>query len=340
MPDEPVQRKINWYRSPLDRETLAALNQRSDFQGLLQVSGHLGLLLVTGATAWVVAMYWTWPWILLALFIHGTFYAFLLNGFHELCHKTVFKTKALNTIFLYVISFLSWNNPVRFWTSHQRHHRYTLHPPDDLEVMLPVELSFKAFLQCAVVNPFGLYSRIRSCLRLSFGRLEGEWEHILFPPAEAELRRELFNWSRILLVGHGLLVTISLALGLWMLPVVITLAPFYGGWLLYLVNNTQHAGLQDNVSDYRLCCWTVILNPFLSFVYWRMNFHTEHHMYAAVPCYHLKKLHEHIRTDLPYCPVGLWEAWKLIIAILKKQKEDPTYQYAAELPVQVEGPVV
>ena len=38
------QRKINWYRCPLPRETLAALNQRSDFWGLLQTLGHLGLL--------------------------------------------------------------------------------------------------------------------------------------------------------------------------------------------------------------------------------------------------------------------------------------------------------
>ena len=43
------QRKINWYRCPLPRETLAVLNQRSDFWGLLQTLGHLGLLAATGA---------------------------------------------------------------------------------------------------------------------------------------------------------------------------------------------------------------------------------------------------------------------------------------------------
>ena len=50
--------------------------------------------------------------LLAVLFVHGTFYAFLLNGFHELCHSTVFKTKSLNTLFLYVFSFLGWYNPV------------------------------------------------------------------------------------------------------------------------------------------------------------------------------------------------------------------------------------
>ena len=80
---------------------------------------------------------------------------------------------------------------------------------------------------------------------------------------------------------------------------LITLAPFYGGWLLYLCNNTQHVGLQDYVPDFRLCTRTIRLHPFVQFLYWHMNFHTEHHMYAAVPCYHLGKLHRAIAHDLP-----------------------------------------
>ena len=140
--------------------------------------------------------------------------------------------------------------------------------------------------------------------------------------------------ARILLIGHTLLIVVSIATGLWLLPVLITLAPFYGGWLLFLCNNTQHIGLSDEVEDYRLCCRTVILNPFVSFLYWRMNYHTEHHMYAAVPCYNLAKLHREIESDLPHCPVGLYEAWKGIIAILKKQQVDPQYEYAPELPTR------
>ena len=99
------QRKINWYRCPLPRETLAAFNQRSDFWGLLQTLGHLGLLAATGAGAWYAAEHLALPWLLLILFFHGTFYAFLLNGFHELCHSTVFKSKFLNYFFLRVFSF-------------------------------------------------------------------------------------------------------------------------------------------------------------------------------------------------------------------------------------------
>ena len=55
-------------------------------------------------------------------------------------------------------------------------------------------------------------------------------------------------------------------------------------------------------------------------------------MYAAVPCYNLKKLHEAIQADLQPCPAGLWASWKLVLEILKKQKSDPSYYYAVDLP--------
>lgn len=326
--------KINWYRTPIDRALLAELNQRSDFWGALQTLGHLGLLTVTGATAFYAAAHWPVWALLLVLFVHGTFYAFLLNGFHELCHSTVFKTKALNTLFLNVFSFLGSYNPVLFWASHQEHHKYTLHPPDDLEVVLPFKISYEGFLKSILVNPWGFYQRVKGLIRLSQGRLEGEWENILFPESEPEQRRRLFGWARILLYGHAGLAIVSLAVGYWLIPVLITLAPFYGSWLLFLCNNTQHVGLQDNVPDFRLCTRTIILNPFVQFLYWHMNFHIEHHMYAAVPCYKLGKLHRAIEHDLPPSPVGIIAAWREIIPIVEKQNVDPNYQYVPPLPAR------
>jgi fatty acid desaturase len=86
------------------------------------------------------------------------------------------------------------------------------------------------------------------------------------------------------------------------------------------------------VPDFRLCCRTILLNPFLQFLYWHMNYHTEHHMYAAVPCYKLGRLHRLIRAEIPCCPRGLRETWRQIGAILERQERDPGYQYVPELP--------
>ena len=335
MTSDTKSQTINWYRTPIDRGTLNTLNQRSNAKGLIQTLGHLGLLLLTGTAACYATRWLPWPVLFVLLGLHGTVYAFLVNGFHELCHGTVFKSKSLNTLFLYVFSFLGGFNPVLFWTSHQEHHKYTLHPPDDLEVVLPVEITLNSFLKSAFVNPWGLIGRIKALIRLSRGRLEGEWENMLFPESAPKNRQCLFTWARIVLIGHTLIVIVSLSVGWWMVPMLITLAPFYGGLLLFLCNNTQHVGLQDNAPDFRLCTRTIILNPVFRFLYWHMNFHIEHHMYAAVPCYNLGKLHDAIKNDLPHSPVGLVAAWKEIIPILRRQKVDPDFQYVPQLPTPV-----
>lgn len=332
MNEGAAKKRIKWYRSPLPAAELARLNQRSDWRGLLQSVGFLALLMVSGGIAWYAVGKAHWLIALALIYLHGALYAFLVNGFHELCHKTVFKTPALNFIFRNLYSFLGWYNHVSFWASHQAHHRYTLHPPDDLEVVLPVKLTIKSYAAFAVINPRGFYLRLKNVLQLCFGVIENEWEQALFPPEAVKLRRALFNWARLLLIGHGAIVAVSLALGWWMLPILLTLAPFYGGGFQYLLNEAQHIGLSDEVSDYRINTRTILLNPLLGFLYWQMNYHIEHHMYAAVPFYHLAGLHTLIRDDLPYCPRGVTGTWRQIVPILRRQQGEPGYQFVPELP--------
>jgi len=320
---------VNWYRIPIGRENLSALNRKSDLKGGLQTVGYLAVLAATGTAAFWSAGHWPWYATAALLYLHGTCYAFLINGFHELIHDSVFRTRPLNRLFLYVFSFLGWYNPVHFWASHTEHHKFTLHPPDDLEVVLPVKLTAKAFMESAVLNPLAMYYTLKTTVRHAAGRLEGQWEHHLFSESKPELRRQMFNWARVLLVGHAAILAVAVYYRLWMLPVVVSLASFYGGALQWLCNNAQHAGLRDNVPDFRLCCRTIYLNPVVQFLYWHMNYHTEHHMYAGVPCYHLGRLHRLIKDEMPPCPNGLVETWRQIIDILRRQKADPTYQYAA-----------
>lgn len=329
-----IQSRLHWYRVPIERALLAELNQRSDAWGLAQTLGHLGIIVLTGALAWYAATHWSWYLIVACLFLHGTVYAFLLNGFHELCHNTVFKSRALNRFFLYIFSFLGGFNHVYFWASHQEHHKYTLHQPDDMEVILPINITLKSFLTTAFINPLGLIERYKGWIRLSMGQMENDWQRILFPTHKPEKCRELFNWARILLIGHSLIIAQAFFTGWWMLPVLMTLAPFYGGVLLFLCNNTQHVGLQDEVEDFRLCTRSIYLNPLVQFLYWHMNYHIEHHMYAAVPCYKLGRLHRAIKHELPHTPNGLYETWRIIIRILRRQQREPSYQYMATLPAQ------
>ncbi|HTY38507.1 MAG TPA: fatty acid desaturase, partial [Bacteroidota bacterium] len=266
------------------------------------------------------------------LLLHGTIASFAINALHELGHKSVFRRQWLNGFFVRIFSLISWVNHAHFYSSHVRHHQYTLHPPDDLEVVLPIRIARRAFFQTGLINFKGLTDALKSTVRYARGRFVGEWELALFPPDQPEKGRPVIRWARIHLIIHGSILAASIAEGWWLVPAVMSIAPFYGNWLFFLCNNTQHIGLQDNVPDFRLCCRTFLLNPVVGFLYWHMNYHIEHHMYAAVPCYNLAKLHDAILHDLPPCPNGIVATWREIAAIQRRQDEDPGYQHVAALP--------
>lgn len=324
---------VAWYRTRIDKTLLKSLHAKSDARGFAQTLGHLAVLAATGTAAILAWVNEAWGWLALALFVHGTCSSFMINAVHELTHGTVFKTRWLNEVFAYVYAFLGWNNHEMFTVSHLRHHRYTLHQPDDLEVTLPMRLVRAEFFRQAFFNYQIFWQVLRGTARVARGRFTSTWDQFLFPADDPELRRRPVRWARIVLAGHGAILLVAVLTGWWILPLVISLAPFTANGLFFLCNNTQHIGLQDSVSDFRLCCRTFTTNPVVQFLYWHMNFHIEHHMFAAVPCYHLARLHRAIRHDLPPCPHGLAQTWREIAAIQKMQEENPGYQFQAVLPV-------
>lgn len=314
------------------------MHERRDFLGALQTLGYLGLLVLTGGLAFYSTGRWPWWATVLLTFLHGTCYAFQINAVHELGHGTVFKTRALNSFFEHLFAFLGWMNCRIFDVSHFRHHQFTLHPPDDLEVMLPMKIGFKQWWQTGFMDLPRAKSMIQTQLRQIHGRFRDQWIKDLFPESHPAKRRPVMNWARFILIGHSLIAVGAIAAAIWghprylMLLALVTFAPCYGSWLFFSVNNTQHIGLQDNVADFRLCCRTMLLNPVVQFLYWHMNDHTEHHMYAAVPCYKLGQLHQAIRHDLPPCPVGIIATWREMAAIQKIQETHPQYQHVAARP--------
>ncbi|HEX8372067.1 MAG TPA: fatty acid desaturase [Chthoniobacterales bacterium] len=325
-------RNIDWYRTKISTEDFKALHQRSDAKAFFQTVGYLAILVTMGVGAIMCQQRGMW-WAMGAfIFGYGTVNAFMINAVHELGHGTVFKTKWLNAAFCHLFAFLGWINHETFQTSHLRHHRYTLHAPDDLEVTLPMRAMIMHVFKIGIIHFAAIRDGIKNTIRIARGGFAGDWELTLYPPEEIEKRMVPVRWARILLAGHALIVIVSLAFGQWLLPILVTFGAFYGSWLHFLCNNTQHIGLQDNVPDFRLCCRTFTLNPIVRFLYWQMNYHTEHHMYAAVPCYNLGRLHELIRHDLPPVPKGLVGVWKEILTIQAHQDKDPTYVHPIQLP--------
>ena len=322
--------RINWYRTSLDKAVLRELNQRSDLAGFLKCLTWLAVITLTGWFAYWAFKNLSWPFILLAFFIHGTVITFTgpRAAVHELSHGTVFKTKFWNEFFIKLFSFISWTNYVHFRTSHNLHHQYTLHTEHDGEVVLPAVVKFPPlqWLMIFTINPHEIYRWIQQHLYFSFGKLLTDWDRTIFPESDAKNRHALYNWSRIILIGHAVLIGLCIAAGEWIL-IPIALTPFYCTWLGVMCCSTQHAGLPSDVPDFRKSCRTMYLNPVCAYFYWNMNYHIEHHMYAAVPFFKLPKLHDLIADDCPPPCRSLGESWRELLAIKKRQETEPEYTF-------------
>ena len=91
-------------------------------------------------------------------------------------------------------------------------------------------------------------------------------------------------------------------------------------------------GLKEDVKDHRLSTRSVRLSMIPSFIYWKMEYHIEHHMFPMVPSYNLPKLYEVIKDQLPKPNNGLIDAYKEIIPALIKQREDSSYSIKKDIP--------
>ena len=255
---DDASRRFDWYRSPIDRAVLAELNRRNDWQPLLHNLGMLGFSVATGVVAVWAFHHLAWPWVVAAIWVHCSFYGFFGGGTggHELAHKSMFKSRWLNEFFLRLNGFLTWFNYINFRRSHAKHHQYTTHHDYDLEVMLPLNFKWHAWLYGFTFHPKSLLLVFPHLFRQCFGRsreviLRTEWERILFPESDPEGLRKMVRWARVLLFGHAALALVFVLSGNWILLFLVTFAPFFARWFGILTHVPQHIGMEPDVADWR-----------------------------------------------------------------------------------------
>lgn len=239
---------VDWIRIPLPKETLRSLNERSDLMGFLQSGFHLALYALT--FAWCVHLWNGSSW--------------LLFGVGLTLHGTVFKTPILNVIFGKIFGFIGWHSPDGFWASHQRHHLYTLYQPHDLEETLPKKNLLQAFLR-TFFWPMDLWNTIKGRFVAATGGFNDGWMRSLLENQPE--KKVVQQWAIALLVGHALIFCISWATGWWILSILISGTPAYGKSLQFVLNQTQHIGMRDEVNDFRLNCRTFDTNPLFKMLY-------------------------------------------------------------------------
>ncbi len=326
--------RIKWYRTPVEKSEMKRLMQRSDLLGTLQAGGFLLLAFSFLATAVWLQIHEVWWALPIAAFLYGSVMNFSPAAVHELSHNTLFNTRWLNQFFGVTYDILSLFSRDLFWASHKEHHRYTLHFPDDMEAIQPQDFSWRDLIRGGILNlsPRPTVLRLKALWTRAFRPLDDEWQLHILPEKNVKERTAIRRTARVTLVFHLAVLIAGLSTGLWIVPLLVTGYGQFGSALMSLCSVPQHIGLAEKGNDFRINSRTLLLNPVFQFLYWHMNYHIEHHMYPAVPCYRLGKLHRLIAHDLPPTPSGLVPAYREINAILKKQAQDPDYRHIPMLP--------
>lgn len=308
---------VDWKRPSIDRQILKRCMERSDLQGLLHSIGTLAILAASGTFSYLMFVNQQWLLMALGLYIHGGLYAFQPQT-HELSHGTVFKTAWLNRLFRRVFGFVYWrSNSALYKMSHGYHHRYTVHRNGDGEVVLPAPEPAERILEVAVrvvdVTGFvvAIYDSIYSLFKpFPLNTRQNAWMRYVYTNSPPGAQRDAYWTSATQFLFHVAFAAVAIATHHWFLIVVVSLPAFYGGkWYHTWIHDTMHCGREPDVDDFRKCCRTVRVDPFTSFLYWHMEWHTEHHTFPGIPCYRLKRFHELTREHWD-APQSLFQAWR------------------------------
>lgn len=314
-----------WYKCAVPRPVMKALMQRGDAAAIRDTLLWYTLVIGAGALAW-----WSLgtAWVVPAFLLYGALYCGPADSrWHEAGHGTAFKTRWMNDLLYQFASFQVFRRPTVWRWSHARHHTDTLVVGRDPEIAAPVPTNWLKLAGSLVGLPH-VWGELGKLLRNAAGQLGAE-EKTFIPESEwPKVIREARAWVAV----YALVVVACVALGS-ALPLLFIGGPsLYGAWLYVFFGQTQHAGLPENVTDHRLNCRTVEMNPVFRFLYWNMNYHVEHHMFPMVPYHALPQLHETIQADLPPPYRSTIEAYAEIIPALLKQTRDPSYHVVRPLP--------
>ena len=320
-----------WFKATIDRNQLKKLSKRSNWPGFRHIIIYFLSLFISAYLA-----YYTWGtwWCIFWLWIYGIIFYASNPIWHETGHRTAFKSRFINNFFYQISSFMTDFEPTRWRWSHTMHHSYTSSTvnPHDYEAALfhtfPKPLTF--FLSFV---PFIELLRIHKSLKFeiiqhAFG---------IITPVMRDCIPENYRWKcRMISRIHVSIWLISIILSFIImnpLPALLIFFPRYWGNIVELFNQTQHIGLPENIKDHRYTTRSIRLNPIFSFLYWKMEYHVEHHMFPMVPSYNLPKLHELTKNQLPKPNTSLYNAYKEIIPALIKQYKDNNYFIKKQIPI-------
>ena len=318
-----------WFRANIDRKKLKELSRRSDYEGWK----HIIIFTITLLTLGTISVYsWGTIWFIPVYLSYCMFWGGADAIWHECGHRTAFKTRKLNNFFYIIASFMNNFEPVRWRSSHSLHHSYTASvDPHDFEVDESIFSKPTLFSFLIRFIPGYYFLILHKSLHLEIiQHALGYNTRVMKECIPEEKKIDCIRSSRIFVTLWLIIILFSFIFNS-ILPVLLFLLPKFFIFMNVVWGLTQHIGLKESTKDHRESTRSVRLNPIFSFIYWKMEYHIEHHMFPMVPSHNLPKLHEEIKYQLPK-PQSLFEAYKEIIPAVIKKSKNPDYYIPVKIP--------
>jgi fatty acid desaturase len=272
----------------LPTELREAMTARSDGPGLRHLALHLGAIFLVGALIAAAVPGW---WALLP--VQGVLIVFLFTLEHEATHRTPFASARLNDEVGRAAGFLLLLPFEWFRYFHLAHHRWTNIDGKDPELLGGKPETLWAWLWHVSGLPYW-WSGLRLMAALVAGRAEGDYlPETAKPRIVAEARGMAVGY---LVVGVGLIWS-PLLWWVWILPVLL------GQPVLRLYLLAEH-GDCPRVANMFQNTRTTFTNRLMRFLAWNMPYHTEHHVWPAVPFHRLPEVHQLMRDELQVTAEG------------------------------------
>ena len=282
------------YNQIVPPEVLKQLARRSNFKGLVQLSLHLCLIMIT-ATA--ISLAYNGVWLIPALILHGIVLISVFAPLHETIHFTAFKSRWLNNAVAAVFGFILFLPYQYFRDYHYVHHRHTQIPGKDPEL-----IGKKPFTRVGYIWYLSGLPTWKEHLKAIWDHAHGKVEAPYLPERNhvkiiAEARIYLGLYLFLLLVS--IFSASGSLLWFWIIPVL------FGQPFLRLYLMAEHSGcdLSGNMLENSR---TTYANPIINFLAWNMPYHAEHHYLASVPFHALPALHAYTGKQVRFKGDGYW----------------------------------
>ena len=282
---------------------LKVLNTRANKNGLIQLAGHLSIMIISGCL-WITPSGWLIQ--ISALIIYGFSLASMFAVVHECCHRTAFANNYLNDTVAWWAGVLSGYNSTFYRRYHKWHHRYTQIAGKDPELEDPKPNSFKEYL--IEISGYNWWlGKLVTHYQVAMGKLDN------MPYIAESARDEVIESTRLQLAVYGMAIAISIIAGqpwfiiLWLLPLAV------GQPILRFILLAEHTGCTEDdnslTNTRTTLTWLTI-----KFLMWNMPFHAEHHLYPSIPFHALPQAHQELKKHFAVVDDGYLKVNQNIIA--------------------------